>query len=120
VKVALEFGPAEVCSLMLVGLLAGSTLAKGSPLKGIAMTVLGLLVGWAHLAENADYRGATRADLRRRGDHHVQALVRVRVQMRKFAADHEGLRRAFAGAVRKAQRLSAGDGDSARLPHHMR
>ena len=26
VKVALEFGPAEVCSLMLVGLLAGSTL----------------------------------------------------------------------------------------------
>ena len=45
VKMALEFGPAEVCSLMLVGLLAGSTLAKGSPLKGIAMTVLGLLVG---------------------------------------------------------------------------
>jgi putative tricarboxylic transport membrane protein len=45
VKMALEFGPAEVCSLMLVGLLAGSTLAKGSPLKGIAMTVLGLLIG---------------------------------------------------------------------------
>src|ERR1700690_2034519 len=45
VKVALEFGPAEVSTLMLVGLLAGSTLAKGSPLKGVAMTVLGLLVG---------------------------------------------------------------------------
>ena len=45
VSVALKFGPAEICSLMLVGLLAGSTLAKGSPLKGIAMTVLGLLVG---------------------------------------------------------------------------
>jgi len=45
VKVALQFGPAEVCSLMLVGLLAGSTLARGSPLKGIAMTVLGLLIG---------------------------------------------------------------------------
>ena len=45
VKMALEFGPAEVCSLMLVGLIAGSTLAKGSPLKGIAMTVFGLLVG---------------------------------------------------------------------------
>ena len=45
VKVALEFGPTEVCSLMLVGLLAGSTLARGSPLKGIAMTILGLLVG---------------------------------------------------------------------------
>jgi len=26
---------------MLLGLLAGSTLARGSPLKGIAMTVLG-------------------------------------------------------------------------------
>jgi TctA family transporter len=45
VKVALEFGPAEVCSLMLLGLLAGSTLARGSPVKGIAMTVLGLLFG---------------------------------------------------------------------------
>jgi hypothetical protein len=36
VKVALEFGPARVSTLMLVGLLAGPTLAKGSPLKGIA------------------------------------------------------------------------------------
>ena len=45
VKVALQFGPAEVCSLMLLGLLAGSTLARGSPLKGVAMTVVGLLVG---------------------------------------------------------------------------
>src|ERR1700730_4548592 len=45
VSVALKFGPAEVCSLMLVGLLAGSTLAKGSPLNGIAMTVLGLFIG---------------------------------------------------------------------------
>ena len=45
VAAALEFGPAEICSLMLLGLLAGSTLAKGSPLKGVAMTVLGLLIG---------------------------------------------------------------------------
>jgi TctA family transporter len=30
---------------MLLGLLAGSTLAKGSPLKGVAMTILGLLLG---------------------------------------------------------------------------
>ncbi|MDE1991779.1 MAG: tripartite tricarboxylate transporter permease [Rhizobiaceae bacterium] len=45
VRVALNFGPAEICSLMLLGLIAGSTLAKGSPLKGIAMTVLGLLLG---------------------------------------------------------------------------
>ena len=45
VQVALKFGPAEVCSLMLLGLLAGSTLARGSPIKGVAMTVFGLLLG---------------------------------------------------------------------------
>lgn len=45
VNLALKFGPAEICSLMLLGLLAGSTLARGSPLKGVAMTVLGLLLG---------------------------------------------------------------------------
>ncbi len=45
VRIALQFGPAEVCSLMLLGLLAGSTLARGSPLKGVAMTVLGLMLG---------------------------------------------------------------------------
>src|SRR5947199_1128829 len=45
VRVALQFGPAEICSLMLLGLLAGSTLARGSPLKGVAMTVLGLVMG---------------------------------------------------------------------------
>jgi len=45
VRIALQFGPAEICSLMLLGLLAGSTLARGSPLKGVAMTVLGLMIG---------------------------------------------------------------------------
>jgi hypothetical protein len=30
---------------MLLGLLAGSTLARGSPLKGVTMTVLGLILG---------------------------------------------------------------------------
>jgi len=45
VQLAFKFGPAEICSLMLLGLLAGSTLAKGSPLKGVAMTTLGLLLG---------------------------------------------------------------------------
>jgi len=45
VKVAMQFGAAEICSLMLLGLLAGSTLARGSPIKGVAMTVFGLLLG---------------------------------------------------------------------------
>ncbi len=43
VNVALKFGPAEISALMLLGLLAGATLTRGSPLKGIAMTLLGLL-----------------------------------------------------------------------------
>jgi putative tricarboxylic transport membrane protein len=45
VELAFKFGPADICSLMLLGLLAGSTLAKTAPLKGVAMTVLGLLLG---------------------------------------------------------------------------
>ncbi len=44
-RVAFEFGPAEICSIMLLGLLAGSTLARGSPVKGIAMTTFGLMLG---------------------------------------------------------------------------
>ena len=45
VKIAFKFGPAEIFSIMLLGLLAGGTMARGSPLKGVAMTVVGLLVG---------------------------------------------------------------------------
>ncbi len=43
-RIAFQFGPQEICSLMLLGLLAGSTLAKGSPVKGVAMTLLGILL----------------------------------------------------------------------------
>ena len=43
-EIAFKFGPQEICSLMLLGLLAGSTLAKGSPVKGVAMTLLGILL----------------------------------------------------------------------------
>ena len=45
VNVALKFGPTEICSIMLLGLLAGATMSRGSPLKGVAMTVFGLLCG---------------------------------------------------------------------------
>jgi putative tricarboxylic transport membrane protein len=44
-QVALKFGDAEIFSIMLLGLLAGSTLAKGSAIKGIAMTAFGVLLG---------------------------------------------------------------------------
>ena len=45
VKIAFKFGPAELFSIMLLGLIAGGTMSKGSPLKGVAMTSLGLLIG---------------------------------------------------------------------------
>jgi TctA family transporter len=43
--VAFKFGPAEISSIMLLGLLAGATMSRGSPLKGVAMTVFGLFIG---------------------------------------------------------------------------
>ena len=45
VQVANSFGPADICAIMLLGLLAGATMSRGSPLKGVAMTVFGLLCG---------------------------------------------------------------------------
>src|SRR5580698_3635726 len=45
VQVAFQFGPPEIFSIMLLGLLAGATMSRGSPLKGIAMTLAGLLLG---------------------------------------------------------------------------
>ncbi len=35
VEVAFKFGPTEIFSIMLLGLLAGSTMSRGSPLKGV-------------------------------------------------------------------------------------
>ena len=43
--IAFKFGPAELFSIMLLGLLAGSTMSRGSALKGVAMTLFGLLCG---------------------------------------------------------------------------
>lgn len=45
VSVAFKFGPTELFSIMLLGLLAGGTMSRGSPVKGVAMTCLGLLAG---------------------------------------------------------------------------
>ncbi|MBS0317993.1 MAG: tripartite tricarboxylate transporter permease [Proteobacteria bacterium] len=45
VAVSFKFGPAELFSIMLLGLLAGSTMSRGSALKGVAMTLFGLLCG---------------------------------------------------------------------------
>jgi TctA family transporter len=45
VKFAFQFGPTEIFSIMLLGLLVGATLSRGSPIKGISMTAVGLLIG---------------------------------------------------------------------------
>jgi TctA family transporter len=45
VSIAFKFGPTELFSIMLLGLVAGGTMSRGSPLKGVAMTCLGLLAG---------------------------------------------------------------------------
>lgn len=44
-RVALQFGPAEYFSLMVLGLVASVVLANGSLVKAIAMIILGLLLG---------------------------------------------------------------------------
>ena len=45
VRIAFRFGPAEVSSIMLLGLLSGATMSRGSPLKGVAMTLFGMMCG---------------------------------------------------------------------------
>lgn len=45
VAFALKFGPAEYFSMMVLGLVAASVISDGSAVKGIAMVVLGLLLG---------------------------------------------------------------------------
>jgi TctA family transporter len=45
VSIAFKFGPPELFSIMLLGLVAGGTMSRGSALKGLAMTSLGLLIG---------------------------------------------------------------------------
>lgn len=41
---ALTFGPAEYFALMVLGLVAASTIANATPSKGLAMVVLGMLI----------------------------------------------------------------------------
>jgi len=43
--IGLKFGAAEYFSIMVLGLIAASTLASGTPAKGLAMVAIGLLIG---------------------------------------------------------------------------
>lgn len=42
---ALGFGPAEYFALLMLGLIAASTVGQGAPIKGVAMMVVGLIFG---------------------------------------------------------------------------
>jgi len=43
--VAIKFGPTEYVSVMIMGLIAAATVSSGSPLKGVAMILVGILLG---------------------------------------------------------------------------
>jgi TctA family transporter len=45
VSMTLAFGSAEYFAAMLFGLIAAATIGKGNPLRGVAMVILGLLLG---------------------------------------------------------------------------
>ena len=45
VELALQFGAADFFSMMVLGLIAASVISDGSAIKGLAMVVLGLLLG---------------------------------------------------------------------------
>ena len=54
-RFALEFGPAEYVAVMTLGLIAASAVGQGAPIKGIAMVVLGLLLGFVGTDINSGY-----------------------------------------------------------------
>ena len=122
-RIAFQFGAAEICSLMLLGLLAGSTLAKGSPLKGVAMTIFGLLLGLVgtdintgverftfgviDLADGVETRRAVARSFRHRG---------VPAQRQQHGADQHGLHepRHARHAAQQGRHEASGHADPAR------
>ncbi len=44
-EVAIQFGPTEYVSVMILGLIAAATVSSGTPLKGVAMILVGILLG---------------------------------------------------------------------------
>ena len=55
-ELALEFGPAEYFSLMLMGLVAAAMLAQGDMVKSLAMVAMGLLLGTVGTDVNSGWR----------------------------------------------------------------
>jgi TctA family transporter len=55
-ELALEFGPAEYFSLMLMGLVAAAMLSQGDMAKSLAMVAMGLLLGTVGTDVNSGWR----------------------------------------------------------------
>ena len=55
-ELALEFGPAEYFSLMLMGLVTAAMLAQGDMVKSLAMVTMGLLLGTVGTDVNSGWR----------------------------------------------------------------
>jgi putative tricarboxylic transport membrane protein len=116
VQIAFKFGPAEICSIMLLGLLAGATMSRGSPLKGIAMTVFGMLcgvvgtdintgsfrytMGFTELADGVELGALTMglfgiADFLSNVNRHGVQAPKATVRMRDMRPTKEELKKAF-------------------------
>ncbi|WP_011581714.1 MULTISPECIES: tripartite tricarboxylate transporter permease [Chelativorans] len=52
-SLALSFGPSEYVALIVLGLVAASSISSGSPIKGVAMIVLGILLGLVGIDVNS-------------------------------------------------------------------
>ncbi len=60
VALAIAFGPEDYFAVMLLGLIAASTITRGNPLKGLGMVCLGVLLGGVGVDINS---GVQRFDL---------------------------------------------------------
>lgn len=56
---ALKFGPAEYFMLMMLGLVAAASVGRGSPIRGIAMVLLGLLLATVGTDVNTGFQRFT-------------------------------------------------------------
>ncbi|AHL73822.1 hypothetical protein CH92_01400 [Stutzerimonas stutzeri] len=115
-EIAFKFGPAEYFAMMLLGLIAASTLSSGSPLKGIASVLIGLVFGLVGTDVNS---GAMRFTL---GMEHLSdgiALVALAMGLFGIADVLRGVNRIGSGTAiggRMSMRLSKAEVKQATMP----
>ena len=119
--VAASFGPTEISAIMLLGLLAGATMSRGSPLKGVAMTIVGLWAGsigtdvisgtprftfgFDELRDGVDLAAISLglfgvADFLVTVNGHAIAAIRTRIRMRDMRPTRAELKQSFLPMLR--------------------